>query len=321
MTGATEPSRVSVPARNSDQAADIVAAGEEGDYVDLFDGSTLAGWHPAPRVYGTLWPGGPHVHDHRRERGLSIPTQPERHPALWSVQTDEDGDYCIVGEQGRRGYGGYLVSDATYADFELSIDVRPDWPADTGIMLRRQRESWEGFQVLLDHRPSGGIGGFFGNGLASFSAVPFAVDAELDSDGNVIRLLPDDPQTSVEPVTQDKINRLTYAGDIDDFLAVWRPRDWNTLRIRCVGAMPVITTYVNGVKIAEVNTATLTAPNYDAAAVYNILGSRGHLALEVHDNDETFGDARWGPGARCRWRNARLWDLSPEATQAPAGAL
>ncbi|MEZ0493402.1 DUF1080 domain-containing protein [Kineococcus sp. TBRC 1896] len=288
--------------------AGLALPDEEG-FVPLFDGVSLAGWHPAPRVYGTLHPGGPHLHDVLRERGLSVPVDPELHPAAWSVHTDERGETFVVGEQGTPGYGGYLVSDATFGDFELVIEVKPDWPADTGIMLRRRRDSWEGFQVLLDHRPSGGIGGFFGNGIGSFHVLPFAVDAELDADGTVARLVPDDLATSAEPVTQDKIDRLSYAADVEDFLAVWRVGDWNTMRIRCVGAEPVITTWVNDVRIAELDTATLQAPDYDADAVHAVLGDRGHLALEVHDNDEMFGDARWGAGARCRWRNARLKEL------------
>jgi len=278
-------------------------------FVPLFDGRTLDGWHAAPRVYGTVRPGGPHLHDWMRAKGITPPVDPELHPAVWSVEVDEHGDSYVVGAQGTRGYGGYLVSDAPFGDFELLIDVKPDWPADTGIMLRRQRDSWEGFQVLLDHRPSGGIGGFFGNGLASFSAVPFAVDAELDADGDVVRLIADDPATSAEPVTAEKIARLSHAGKVEDFLAAWKVGEWNTMRIRCVGPMPVITTWVNDVKIAELDTATLDFPDYDAEAVHGLLGNSGHLALEVHDNDEMFGDARWGDGARCLWRNAFLKQL------------
>jgi hypothetical protein len=26
----------------------------------------------------------------------------------------------------------------------------------------------------------------------------------------------------------------------------------------------------------------------------------------VHDNDAWFGEARWGAGAQCRWRNIRI---------------
>src|SRR5665648_122191 len=34
------------------------------------------------------------------------------------------------------GLGGYLTTEATFGDFELSYEVRPDWPADTGVLVR-----------------------------------------------------------------------------------------------------------------------------------------------------------------------------------------
>lgn len=272
----------------------------------LFDGRTLDGWHSAPRVYGNLYPGGPSVLSWLAEMGMAAPVEPEKHPARWYV---EDGH--IVGEQSEPGcgYGGYLVSDDSFGDFELTLEARPDWPADTGIMIRRQRDSWEGFQVLLDHRESGGIGGFFGNGLASFSALPFAVRARRDEYGRVIGLAADDPATSTEPVTPEKIARLSYAADVQSFLRVWQWGDWNSFRIRCVGALPVITTWINDLKIAEIDTAALVSPNYDPDAVRALLGDRGHIAFEVHDNDALFGEARWGVGAKCRWRNIRITEL------------
>jgi Domain of Unknown Function (DUF1080) len=119
----------------------------------------------------------------------------------------------------------------------------------------------------------------------------------------------DDPATSLEPVTPDKIERLAYAASAEDFLSIWRWDDWNEIRIRCIGALPVITTWVNGIKIAELDTATIDLEHYDPEAVLNWLGPRGHIALEVHDNDAMFGDARWGEGAKCRWRNIRIKTL------------
>ncbi|MGG5172358.1 3-keto-disaccharide hydrolase [Pseudarthrobacter sp. J1738] len=277
-------------------------------FVPLFNGTTLDGWRAVPRIYGTLYPGGPGVLDIFAANGREVPVDPEKHPARWFVQ-----DGVLVGEQDTpgSGYGGYLVTEQAYDDFELVLEMRPDWPADTGVMLRRRPESWEGFQVLVDHRPSGGIGGFFGNGLASFSAVPFAVDADTDADGRPTGLIADNPETSVEPVTEEKRSRLSYAADVDDFLKVWRWDDWNELRIRCVGALPVITTWVNGLKIGELNTATLDSPDYNPADVLEALGERGHIALEVHDNDSYFGEARWGRGAQCRWRNILIKELTP----------
>ncbi len=274
---------------------------QDADFRSLFDGKTLAGWHAEPRVYGTIYPGGPDVSTLLQGMDMTVPVAPELHPAAWHVE-----DHAIVGSQATPTYGGYLVSDETFGDFELVLEARPDWPADTGIMLRRKANDWTGFQVLVDHRESGGIGGFFGNGLASFSAVPFAVRGVWDEAGRIVGIEADEFETSLEPVTPDKIDRLTYAASVEDFLAIWKWDDWNEFRIRCVGELPVITTWINGLKIAELDTASIDVENYDPAAVREFLGTRGHLALEVHDNDSRFGKDRWGPGARCRWRNIRI---------------
>lgn len=277
---------------------------DEAGFRDLFDGKTLTGWHAEPRVYGALYPGGPDVYALLAEHGLAVPEDAAAHPAAWHV---EDG--ILIGQQAKPSYGGYLVSNESFGDFDLVLDARPDWPADTGIMLRRRTNDWTGFQVLLDHRESGGIGGFYGNGLASFSAVPFAVRAKRERDGTIVGIEADDPATSLEPITPDKINRLSYAGSVEDFLKVWKWADWNEIRIRCVGSLPLITTWVNGLKVAEIDTATIDVENYDPAAVLDWLGPRGHIALEVHDNDAVFGDARWGKNAQCRWRNIRIKTL------------
>lgn len=274
---------------------------DEAGFRSLFDGHSLKGWHAAPRVYGALYPGGPSVYSKLVDLGIELPVNPEKYPAAWNV---ENG--VIIGEQAEPGYGGYLISDEAFGDFELVLEARPDWPADTGIMVRRLAEDWTGYQILLDHRESGSIGGFFGNGLWSFSAVPFALRSRRDDAGNVVGLEADQFETSAEPVTQDKIDRLAYAGRVEDFLSVWKWADWNEIRIRCIGALPFITTWVNGLKIAELATSTINVDGYAPAAVLDLLGTRGHLALEVHDNDSFFGDARWGRGAKCRWRNIRI---------------
>ena len=45
------------------------------------------------------------------------------------------------------GYGGYLLSDESYADFLLTFEVRPDWPADTGVLVGATELGSQGFQV------------------------------------------------------------------------------------------------------------------------------------------------------------------------------
>lgn len=264
--------------------------------VDLFDGVTLDGWVVQPRVYGSAWPGGPNVYDNPSlPRGLEEAAR--RHPASWSV---EDG--VLIGRQSPpgSGFGGYLVSEQAYDNFELTLEMRPDWPADTGVMIRRRFDSWEGLQVLVDHRTNGSIGGFFGNGIGSFLAAPYTLDR--DADGALAL-------SNRAPWSQASADALRASGQPGEFLAAWRDGDWNELRIRCEGVRPRVTTWVNGVFVAEIDLGTLVADHYDADAVAATLGGEGHIALEVHDNDPVLGEQRWAPEAACRWRNIRLMSL------------
>jgi len=274
--------------------------------VSLFDGHSLKGWFAAPRIYGTVFPGGPKVLDIIPGMSHDLNDRAAQHPGVWSV---ENG--AIVGRQrnGEPGWGGYLVSEEAFGSFELELEMKPDWPADTGVMIRRSRDSWEGLQVLVDHRQSGSIGGFYGNGISGLHGVPFNIAAQVDAAGHAISLVEDDPASTLEPITPQKRALLTRAGDADAFLAAWRWNDWNSLRIRCEGTPPRVTTWVNDVLIAEIDTAAITWPGYDAEAVWSLLGERGHIAFEVHDNDPGMGEARWGRDAACRWRNIRLQEL------------
>lgn len=280
---------------------------DENGFVSLFDGKTLNGWFATPRSYGQMWPGGPNVLEaHPNSFPPNYAEESARHPAVWTV---EDG--AIVGRQDTpgSGWGGYLVTEKTYGDFELTFEANPDWPADTGIMLRKRAYSFHGIQVLIDHRQSGSIGGFYGNGISGFHAVPFALDVTRDAAGTPTGLCLDNPATSVEPWSQAKRDLLTEAGSAEDFLARWKFQDWNRFRIRVVGAKPVVTVWINDQLTSSIDLATLDAPNYDADAVAAFLGREGHIAFEVHDNDGMLKDGRWGRTAACRWRNVRIKEL------------
>lgn len=283
--------------------------GEGGQgFESLFNGRDLTGWFAMPRIYGPMWIGGPSLQDLAptffTEEYSENATQ---RPAVWAV---EDG--VLVGRQDApdSGFGGFLVTEREFGDFELVLEANPDWPADTGVIVRKLPNlSWPGIQIVVDHRQSGSIGGFYGNGIGGFHAIPFTFDATLDESGLLVALKEDDPDTSVEPL-EDKAKLLSYGATLQEFLAAWRPADWNELHIRVVGAKPVITTWVNGTKIAELDLATLTFPNYDGDEVADFLGPRGRIALEVHDSFPNQAGARWGNGAACRWRNLRVKEIS-----------
>jgi hypothetical protein len=269
--------------------------------VELFDGRTLSGWHAVPRLPVAPWPGGPEPDVNSMEYRTAAASV-----GGWSVV-----DGAIVGTQDPPGcgLGGYLLTDERYGDFELTYEVRPDWLADTGVLVRASGLGAQGFQVLIDHRRSGGIGGFYGNGIGGFHALAYGVDVVRDESGVPIGLVEDNPATTLEPVTEAKRALLSYAAPPEEFLHAWRWADWNEMSVRCVGTYPVLTTWVNRVRIYELDTGAIAHPHYDREAVAALLGGRGHVALEVHDNDQAMGADRWAPNAAVRWRHLRLETL------------
>jgi hypothetical protein len=267
-------------------------------FRSLFDGKTLAGWTAKPRVQGPKPAGKP---DPFYEKSL-------KSRGKWTVR-----DGVLIGGQDPpgSGLGGYLVSDEAFGDFELLIDARPDWSVDTGVLVRTTPGGNVGYQVLIDHRRSGGIGGFYGNGLGGFHALAFNVAAVFDKGGKPVGLKEEDPRTSLAPVTEEKRRLLSYAATSKEFLAAWKFGEWNTFRIRCEGELPRLTTWVNGVKVAELDAEKTALPGFDKKAVREKLGRRGRISLEVHSNGpkDRLGKDRWAPGAVCRWRNIYVKEL------------
>lgn len=275
----------------------------------LFDGKTLTGWRAVPRM---IVPPGPPFDEVPAERlredvfmwHAETPGLQERltHLGHWRVE-----ECAIIGgpQPADSRLGAYLLSEQTFADFELELEARPDWPVDTGIMIRAHELGCIGFQVLLDHRPGGGVAGVFGNSIGNFLAAPFTLDGDQAPGLRVANLRegPRDPRFKSPP--------LNHAATFADFAGVWRPNDWNHLRIRCVGRLPVITTWVNGLKICELDTAKITTPGFDPEAVFARLGRAGHIAFEVHDlgPKDPLGPNRWAAGAVCRWRNITITEL------------
>ncbi len=281
-------------------ATTLARAEAPAGFRSLFDGKTLTGWTPKPRAQaqsGTSAPtGGP---DSFQQRSLKA-------CGRWTVK-----DGIIVGEQDPpgSGLGGNLVSDEAFGDFELLIDVRPDWPADTGIYVRTTPAGNVGFQVLLDHRPHGGIGGYYGNGLGSFHAWAYGFSGQTNKDGRLVRLVPENP---VEIARNNHTVPLDFAAPAEVFLQAWKLNEWNEFRIRSVGALPRLTTWINGQKICELDTTKVLCPGYDPQAVLARIGRSGHITLEVHSSGPTdpLGKDRWSPGAVCRWRNISIKPLA-----------
>lgn len=279
---------------------------EEDGFIPLFNGTDLSGWFATRRGYGPMWPGQLSVLEaYPHAFPADYDEQSERHPALWTV---EDGVLTGRQDPNGNGYGGYLVTERTFEDFELRLEAKPDWPADTGVLARYAPSYFQGIQILMDHRTSGSLGGIFGNGIGLFEATPFPLTVVEDENGTPVGLQEARSDTPFNTWTPSNRALLDHAATAEEFLKVWRFGEWNTLCVRVEGRSPRVTTWINGLKIAELDMATLQAPNYDAEAVAACLG--GHIALEVHDTDWGYmAEQRWGRNAACRWRNIRIKPL------------
>ena len=295
---AMDPMRVIATEAKSDQAP------PEG-FRSLFDGKTLDGWNAVARLPIPPYPDAPFKSPLQGAR-LEIAKQ---NTGRWTV---EDG--AIVGgqEPPGSGNGAYLVSNETFGNFELMMDMKPDWRTDSGFLVRTKPGGSPGIQVLVDHRPQGGIGGFFGNGLAGVHGMPFVVDAEYDDSGAPIRLIEARPEANRVERYKKTRELLTYGAEIDEFLDVWKFGDWNTIKVRCEGRIPTLTTWINGTKIAVLDLGTIHWPNFDAQACARLLGDKGHISLEVHNSHsrDWLGKNRWWPGAVVRWKNIYVRELS-----------
>ena len=268
----------------------------------LFDGETLDGWRAIHRLPVARNPGGP----------SPAKDSPRYRKALRSKGDWKAVDGAITGgqEPPGSGVGGYLITDEKFADFELSLEANPDWGVDTGLMIRATAIGSQGFQLLVDHREGGNIGSFYGNGIGGFNTRRFGLKAKRDARGRVVGMTPVAYRDLSPPPVSDKSEAIWSAGS-EAFLETWRFGEWNEIRVRCEGRLPVLTTWINGEKTASVDTASMKADGYDAEAVAKLLGRSGHIALEVHSSGQgdRLGDQRWLSGSVCRWRRIRIREL------------
>ncbi len=247
----------------------------EKGFVPLFNGENLEGWHTNVQKI---------VHGYG---------------GSWKV---ENG--AITGEQDPpgSGNGGMLMTDKEYADFELLLELAPNWGVDSGVFLRVNPRG-ECFQVYVDYHDHGNVGWISTEtttGQKRMIIRPFNIFGELTDKGVLTGFTtkPDERDIAWKP------NYLVYSAAPEDWLKTWKVGQWNTLRIRCVGEYPRITTWVNNTKIAEFDGTSCPQPNYDKDDMLRKLGRKGPIAFQVHG-----GKQMWAEGAKCRWRNIRIKTL------------
>jgi hypothetical protein len=157
-----------------------------GNWTDLFDGSTLSGW---------LVRGG--------------------------EATFEAIDGQIVGTTRPNTPNTFLVSEGTYADFELLLEVKHDTRLNSGIQFRsnlqpniaQRNARTVGYQYELDPSPRAYSGGIYDEArrgwLAPLIDAPYARDAYKPGDWNAVRIL------ARGPLIQTWINGVPAATILD----------------------------------------------------------------------------------------------------------
>jgi hypothetical protein len=234
----------------------------------LFDGHSLTGWHKTTKHNG---------------HGIG---------GQWTV---ENG--LLVGQQDPpgSGNGGIFLTNEKFGDFELSLDMHPDWGPDSGVFFRCTEEG-HGFQMFVDYHDGGNVGHLRGEMPGAFALKPFQIFAQPPGAKPAGFTTRRDPRAEKWPA-----GVYESSCTAEEWLRVWRLNDWNTARIRCVGKYPQITTWINDLRVCHWNGETCTLPEYHKERVFEILGREGPIGLQVHG-----GKAMWPKGTVCRWRNISI---------------
>lgn len=166
-------------------ALTVAAADIPEGFTRIFNGKDLTGWHISQ------------VNHHGNTKA-------------WSVQ-----DGVLMGTQEPYGNGGILLTDKSYTDFEVSLEVKPDYGCDGGLFLRSS-EKGEAYQVMLDYLEGGTVGGIYGERLQG-------------------------------------VGRNTGTGDKSarDWQKYWKKGEWNHIRARIEGDVPHIQVWLNGNPIVD----------------------------------------------------------------------
>jgi len=113
---------------------------KETDWVSLFDGKSLKGWHISTKT------------GHSRASG-------NKSGGKWEIV-----DGAITGCQDIPGNGGIIITDEKFKDFEVSLEMRNDFGPDSGLFLR-STEDGKCYQAMIDYHANGNLMGVYGEGL------------------------------------------------------------------------------------------------------------------------------------------------------------
>jgi len=184
-------------------------------FTPIFNGQNLSGWHTS------------HTNIHGTTPNFSV-----MHGVL-------------LGTQSPLGSGGILITDKKYKNFELYMEVKPDWGCDSGLFFRAT-EDGVAYQVTLDYLPTGMLGNVNGeNGLPGVGG----------------------GRGAAAPAAAQK------RGGLFDDVKAWQREEWNVIRLRVDGETPHVQMWVNDALVTDFTDVKNNAVN----GMWE-----GPIAIQVH---------------------------------------
>lgn len=243
-------------------------ATEAEEWSALFNHRDLEGWH------------------RQKERGQ------HGSGGNWGVTAEG----VLFGEQDPpgSGNGGLLLSNETFREFELELSLKPDWGPDSGVFVRTD-ERGGGWQIYVDHHDRGNVG------HVRLETKPYSVPFRPFG---FSRIDPTNPtlEMAVDSRTIDWPDGVyEECCSQEDWLNAWRSSDWNRLKIRVTGgALPIIETWINDLKVCRFDASRTTHPRFDPEKAREVVEPEGSIGLQVH------GGKNWKAGQRVYWKDLRV---------------
>ncbi|AZZ36570.1 hypothetical protein CIK05_07135 [Bdellovibrio sp. qaytius] len=130
-SGVVEPTKPSGDSSDNTDKDQNSSDQQQSDknWIELLDGVSLQGWR-ALAVFGGN--GG-----------------------LWTIEKE-----ALVAQQEPGQKGGLLATVQSYSDFELEFEFKADFPVDSGVYLRTDKNGI-GYQITLDYRKDGLVGSVY----------------------------------------------------------------------------------------------------------------------------------------------------------------
>ncbi|MCP4190206.1 MAG: DUF1080 domain-containing protein [Planctomycetaceae bacterium] len=219
--------------------------------TSLFDGDSLIGWSMAP--------------SNSEQR------------AAWEVV-----DQTITSVSSPNPGGATLMSQSSFTNFELCFEYRSSWGVSASLLLRAN-EAGDGIALSLDHIDEGIVG--FPKS-ATHASRPFVIVETREQRGvgaATHHHVQFDGRVNYDGVSGD---RLLDCCKLSEFLNEWDGAYWNLVKVRCVGADPEITVWINGFKVNRFKANSVCMqqkkPDHLGAIENFAVHPSGHIGFSVH---------------------------------------